>query len=190
MTQTAGSDYGFVLCRLRSRGDVTALENALCGKTNQYTTGVTLPFDDDIIDRMGGLMLRRWPGVQIQPRDVPGTAEQRCMSETEVRQTLSLVEMFVPSDGTDAYFEVFSDSAHVSIPYAHRPPRLESALQRVWEYLEALEQELACVTFDSQLLRVIDLRKDYPHVRDKYSYLADRSAEADGGRTGRWWKLW
>lgn len=190
MSQAVGSDYGFVLCRLPSRGKVPLLENALCGKTNEYTRDLTLPFDDEIIERMGGLMLRRWPGVQIEPRDVPRTARERGMTELEVRQTLSVIEMFVPNDGTDAYFEVYSDSAHVSIPFGHRPPRLETALHRVREYLEALEQELECVTFDSQLKRVIDLERDYPAVREKYVALAERSAQVDGGRTSRWWKLW
>lgn len=190
MSQTAGSDYGFVLCRLKSRDDVTALENALCGKTNVYTDGVTLPFDNGVIEQMCTVMRDRWPGVQIQPRDVRRTAEERGMTELEVRQSLSLVEMFVPNDGTDAYFEVFEDNALVSIPYAHRPPRLDIALQRVWEYLEALELELACVTFDPQHRRVIALGKDFNAVRTKYSYLAERSAELDGGRPSRWWKLW
>ncbi len=190
MSQTAGSDYGFVLCRLRSRDDVTALENALCGKTNVYTTEVTLPFDSAVIERMEAVMRDRWPGVQIEPRDVRRTAEERGMTEMEVIQSLSLVEMFVPNDGTDAYFEIFADNALVSIPYGHRPPRMDAALLRVWEYLEALEQELSCVTFDPQHRRVITLTKDFEVVKTKYAYLAERSAEVDGGRPSRWWKLW
>lgn len=190
MSQTAGSDYGFVLCRLNSRDDVTALENALCGKTNVYTTGVTLPFDNSVIEQMMAVMRARWPGVRIEPRDVRRTAEERGMTEMEVIQSLSLVEMFVPNDGTDAYFEIFTDNALVSIPYAHRAPRLDAALLRVWEYLEALERELSCVTFDPQHRRVISLERDFETVKAKYAYLAERSAQVDGGRPSKWWKLW
>lgn len=190
MNELAGPDYGFVLCRLRSREDVTALENALCGKTNVYTTGVTLPFDDAVIERMGSAMRSRWPGVKIEPCDIRRTAEERGISEAEVVQTLTLVKLFVPDDGTDAYFEVFADHAQVSIPYGHRPPRVEPALKRVWEYLEALEYDLGCVTFDPQQRRVISLARDFDSVKTKYEFLAVRSAASDAGRSRRWWKPW
>lgn len=190
MSESPGPDYGFVLCRLRTRDDVSALENALCGKTNVYTTGVTLPFDDGVIDRLGTVMRERWPGVQIEPCDIPRIARERGMSEAEVVQSMTLVELFVPGDGTDAYFEVFADHAQVSIPYGHRPPRVDVALLRVWEYLEALEHHLDCVTFDPQLRRVLALGRDFDTVKTRYEYLAVRSAAGDNGRARRWWKPW
>lgn len=192
MNDMAGTDYGFVMCRLRSRADINSLENALCGKTNVYTTGVTLPFDEETIDRMKTSFRERWPGVQIHPRDVAQTAVERDMTEVDVRQTLSLVELFVPNDGTDAYFEVFADNMLVSIPYSHKAPRVDAALRRVWEYLEMFEHDLGCVTFDPQHRRVVDLSLDFDGVKDKYQYLAARSARAEEGegRSSRWWKLW
>lgn len=192
MSNTSGPDYGFVMCRLKSRADVIALENALCGKTNVYTTGVTLPFDDGTITQLVAAFKQRWPAVEIKPRDIKQTAIDRDMTEMEVLQSLSLVELYVPNDGTGAFFEVFADTLLISIPYSHKAPRIDCALHRVWEYLDMVEREVSCVTFDPQHRRVLDLGRDFDGVKTKYELLAQQSARPNGrdGRSSQWWKLW
>lgn len=189
MSDTVGTDYGFVICRVRSRSDVHVIENALRGTTNVYSGGVTLPFDEPTIGQLTKVLKARWPGVEVKHTDVSREAQERGMSEADVLQQLSLVVLYIPDDGTGASFEVFADNIQVYLPFSHKPPAHHAALHRVWEYLDLFERELSCVTFDVPQRRVLDLARDLDSVKNKYELL-HRSNGGDGDGPPKWWKLW
>jgi hypothetical protein len=86
---------------------------------------------------------------------------------------------------------LFDDEASVTVPYWHQGPAARQVFEEIWSYLEIIEREGGFFTYDPQIERVLDLKRDFEAVFICYDRVGRDVAERlPAQRKKRWWEFW
>jgi hypothetical protein len=105
------------------------------------------------------------------------------------------IELMGPANGNGIQISIFEDSAAIAFPYWHKGNGAEGVMREVWGYLEILERVGNFRTFDPQLGRVLDLRKedDFQQALSIYKRTIEAvgaNLDTRGAAAKPWWKFW
>jgi len=143
--------------------------------------------------RLLGLLLRDNPDVQPFQFNYAVIAAQDGISEDEARIRYRHIELNGPDDGNGVQITLYDDTADITVPYWHQPPRASIVFEEMWRYLDILEREGGFAVYDPQLDRLLDLATDRPFVLKEYGKgvsLTSRIIADVEGRKKPWWRFW
>ena len=116
------------------------------------------------------------PSLESFVFDYAEIAEMENVTEAEARRRWRHIEMNGPEDGNGIQITLDDESVSVTVPYWHRGNEARAVWSEIWMYLGALEQAGTFHTYDPQLGRIVDLKKDLEAVLVAYAGGADFTA--------------
>ena len=181
--------YDFRLCLPqagRSREEIaTAAEEDL---------GITdpVPAKEERKQRISAALIARNPMLEPFAFGFDQIAKLEKISVEDAKKKYRHIELNGPTEGSNGIqITLFDDEASVTVPYWHHGATARRVFEEIWTYLEIIEREGGFFTYDPQVERVLDLRKDFEASLDCYDIVSREIADQFPVQQKKpWWQFW
>jgi hypothetical protein len=115
------------------------------------------------------------------------------ISEAEARRSWRHVELNGPEDGNGIQITLHDETATVTVPYWHQGEAAAAVWEEIWTYLGVLQSSGGFRTYDPQLKRILELKRDREAVMQTYARGVTFTEQVVGkAQPGKkpWWKFW
>nr|WP_319395939.1 hypothetical protein [uncultured Desulfobacter sp.] len=104
------------------------------------------------------------------------------------------LEINESDDGNGIQITVYDNSATVTVPYWHTGETAKEIFEKIFEYLQIIQEESGYIIYDPQIESIIDLNEHCEVLLNKYASVS--TDVQDGGFVDKlkekspWWKFW
>ena len=180
--------YDFRLCLPqvgRSREEIATADAEDRGITDP------VPAKEERKGRVSAALTAHNPALERFVFGFDKIAEFEKISVDEAKKKHRHIELNGPEGGNGIQVMLFDDDASVTVPYWHHGAAARRVFEEIWSYFEIMEREGGFFTYDPQIERVLDLKKEFEAALSCYDRASRRVAERLPARhKKRWWEFW
>lgn len=181
--------YDFRLCLPQAGRSPEEIATA-----DEEELGVTdpVPAKEERKRRISAALIARNPRLEPFAFGFDEIARLEKITVEEAKKKYRHIELNGPLEESNGIqITLFDDEASVTVPYWHEGAAARRVFEEIWSYLEIIEREGGFFTYDPQIDRVLDLRRDFEASLGCYAGASDAIAEQFPPKQKKpWWQFW